>query len=94
MPEAGRYPADLGAEVVKLASSARPEPVRGTGPHKDGIIAPGRSLSYHAINAGKHSINVNMKHPRGRQGELDLARLADVVIESFAPGEAESLRIS
>jgi benzylsuccinate CoA-transferase BbsF subunit len=64
------------------------------GPFKDGVPGINRSMSYHAINAGKRSITLNIKSPAGREAVLRLARWADVFIEAFTPGVADGLRIS
>jgi benzylsuccinate CoA-transferase BbsF subunit len=93
-PESARYLADLGADVVKVESSVRIDPLRTLGPYKDGRRGINRSLSYHAINAGKRSILLDAKHPRGHQVLLTLIRWADVFIESFAAGVIDGLRLS
>ena len=92
-PESARYLADLGADVVKVESSMRLDPLRTLGPYKDGRSGINRSLSYHAINAGKRSIILDAKHPRGHEVLLTLVRWADVFVESFAPGVIDSLHL-
>ena len=93
-PESARYLADLGADVVKVESSVRLDPLRTLGPYKGGRSGINRSLSYHAINAGKRSIVLDAKHPRGHEVLLTLVRWADVFVESFAPGVIDSLHLS
>jgi benzylsuccinate CoA-transferase BbsF subunit len=93
-PESARYLGDLGAEVVKLESGVRRDPLRSLGPFKNGVPGPHLSLSYHAINAGKRSLALDLKDPRGHDAVLRLARWADVVVEAFTPGVAESLKVS
>ncbi|KAB2912924.1 MAG: CoA transferase [Hyphomicrobiaceae bacterium] len=93
-PESARYLADLGAQVVKAESSVRIDPLRTLGPFKDGRSGHNRSLSYHAINAGKRSVLLDLKHPRGIEAFLRLVRWADVLIESFAAGVIDSLGLS
>ncbi len=92
-PVSGRYLADLGADVVKIESRSRIDPLRTLGPFKDGKSGPERSISYHNMNAGKRGLAVNLKQPRGRDLILRLADWADVVLESFTPGVLESLRL-
>jgi benzylsuccinate CoA-transferase BbsF subunit len=92
-PSTGRYLADLGADVVKLESARRMDPLRYLGPFKNATPGLGRSLSYHNINAGKRSLTLDIKHPRGREIILDLVKWADVVIESFSPGVLDSLQL-
>ena len=92
-PVSARYLADLGADVIKVESARRIDPVRTLGPFKDGKASPERSLSYHNLNAGKRCITINMKEPRGRELILRLAEWADVVFESFTPGVLDSLQL-
>jgi benzylsuccinate CoA-transferase BbsF subunit len=84
-PLSARGLADLGAEVVKVESSTRIDPVRAMPPFKDGAFGVERSLSYHNYNADKRCVCLNLKHPGGREAVVRLARWADVLIESFAP---------
>jgi benzylsuccinate CoA-transferase BbsF subunit len=93
-PVTGRYLADLGADVVKLESSRRVDPLRTLGPFKDGKPGLERSISYHNLNAGKRSLTVDIKHPRGRDAILRLVEWADVLIESFSPGVLEDLDLA
>lgn len=90
-PMSGRYLADLGADVIKVESSQRIDPLRTLGPFKDGKPGPERSLSYHFINAGKRSITLDISSKSGQQVVRELARECDVVIESFTPGVMERL---
>ena len=90
-PTSARYLADLGAEVVKVESSGRLDPVRTLGPFLDGQVGVDRSVSYHNFNARKRSIALDLKHPDARPPVESLIRWADVVIESFAPGAAARL---
>jgi benzylsuccinate CoA-transferase BbsF subunit len=93
-PESARCLADLGADVVKLESGVRRDPMRAIGPFKNGVSGPNRSFAYHAINAGKRSLTLDVKDVRGREVVLRLARWADVFIEAFTPGVLDSLKLS
>jgi len=92
-PVSGRYLADLGADVIKVESSRRIDPVRTLGPFKDGKMGPERSVSYHNLNAGKRCIALDMRKPQGRLLVLRLAEWADVAIESFTPGVLDELQL-
>ncbi|HEY6417606.1 MAG TPA: CoA transferase [Candidatus Binataceae bacterium] len=92
-PLSGRYLSDLGADVIKVESRSRIDPLRTLGPFKDGKPGPERSISYHNLNAGKRSLAINMKEERGREIILRLAGWADVVLESFTPGVLENLKL-
>jgi benzylsuccinate CoA-transferase BbsF subunit len=93
-PESARYLGDLGADVIKVESAARRDPLRTLGPFVGGRSGLNRSLSYHTINAGKRSIALDIKHPHGREVLLKLARWADVLVESFSPGVIDRLKLS
>jgi benzylsuccinate CoA-transferase BbsF subunit len=90
-PTTCRYLADLGADVVKVESQGRVDPVRTLGPFIDHEPGIERSVSYHNFNAGKRSIALDMKQPDARRVLEPLIRWADVVVESFAPGAAGRL---
>jgi alpha-methylacyl-CoA racemase len=71
--------ADLGADVVRID---RPQPA-GLG------LAMDRQ---HDVNArGRRSVVLDLKRDAGRDAALQLAAGADVLIEGFRPGVAESL---
>src|SRR5712692_8516048 len=93
-PASGRYLADMGADVVKVESSKRIDPVRTLGPFKDGRSGPERSVSYHNLNAGKRCIALDIRKPEGRELVIRLAQWADVMLESFTPGVLEELHLS
>src|SRR5260370_35273446 len=90
-PASARYLADMGADVVKVESSKRIDPVRTLGPFKDGKTGPERSVAYHNLNAGKRCVAIDIRRPEGREIVLRLAEWADVVLESFTPGGVETL---
>src|SRR5882672_550442 len=92
-PVSGRYLADLGADVIKIESSRRIDPLRTLGPFKDGKASPERSLSYHNLNAGKRCATVNITDASGREVILRLAAWADVVLESFTPGVLDEMHL-
>lgn len=92
-PASARYLADMGADVIKIESSKRIDPVRTLGPFKDGKTGPERSVSYHNLNAGKRCIAIDIRRPEGREIILRLAKWADVVLESFTPGVLETLQL-
>jgi benzylsuccinate CoA-transferase BbsF subunit len=90
-PASARCLADLGADVVKVESSRRIDPVRTLGPFPDGEAGPDRSISYQAYNAGKRSVLLDLSSESGHDLALRLASWADLVIESFAPGVIDQL---
>jgi benzylsuccinate CoA-transferase BbsF subunit len=92
-PASARYLADMGADVIKVESFKRIDPVRTLGPFKDGKTGPERSVSYHNLNAGKRCIAIDIRRLEGREIVLRLVDWADVVLESFTPGVLETLKL-
>jgi benzylsuccinate CoA-transferase BbsF subunit len=85
---------DFGAEVIKVESASRPDPVRVGGPYRDAIPGINRSGYFASRNTGKRSFAVNLKNPRSRETLFELIRQADVVSNNFGPGAMERLGLS
>ena len=79
-PHCGRMLADLGAEVIKI-EAPEGDMMRTRPP-----LRAGASTSFGQLNAGKKSIVLDLKSPRGVEAALRLAATADVVVENFRPG--------
>ncbi len=79
-PYCSRLLSDLGAEVIKI-EPPEGDMMRGRPPEKDG-----ESLYFGALNCGKRSVSLDLKHPRGVALARDLVARADVVLENFRPG--------
>jgi len=86
-PLIGRTLADFGATVVRVESSKRIETARLMGPFPGGKPDPQRSVLYDNCNANKYGLSLNLAKPEARAVALDLADWADVVVESFMPGQ-------
>lgn len=89
-PMTGRYLADLGADVVKVESSTRIDPLRTLGPFT-GAPNDRNSISYQFINAGKRSIAIDLRRDEGRTLALELVSRVDVLLQSYTPGVMERL---
>jgi crotonobetainyl-CoA:carnitine CoA-transferase CaiB-like acyl-CoA transferase len=72
--------ADLGADVIKVE---RPD-----GGDAARTLVPG---TFAAVNRGKRSVTLNLRHDADREQLYALVRTADVFIEGFRPGVAERL---
>ncbi|KAJ4322142.1 hypothetical protein N0V84_004977 [Fusarium piperis] len=46
---------------------------------------------FSAVNRNKRSVTVNMKHPKGKEILIKLAKNADVLVENFKPGTLDRL---
>lgn len=93
-PMCGRYLADLGADVIKVESSRRLDPLRTLGPFRNAVPHPEATLSYHNINAGKRSVTLDLSAAAGQDIVRRLVRQVDVVIESFTAGTMERMGLS
>jgi formyl-CoA transferase len=79
--------ADLGADVIKVERPGTGDDTRHWGPP----FVNGESAYFLSVNRNKRSIEVDLKHPRGRQLVVELARRADVFVENFLPGTLDGL---
>ena len=86
-PVVGRALADFGATVVRIESGTRIETARLMQPFYQGRTGRENSALYGTCNAGKYGVTLNLKTEEGRAVARDLARWADVVAESYAPGQ-------
>jgi formyl-CoA transferase/CoA:oxalate CoA-transferase len=77
---------DLGADVVKVERPRSGDSTRAWPPQWNGTAA-----AYLTFNRNKRSIAIDLKHPRGRELAQQLARTADVVVESLRGGSARKL---
>jgi crotonobetainyl-CoA:carnitine CoA-transferase CaiB-like acyl-CoA transferase len=89
-PWCGMTLADLGAEVIKL-EPLEGDDTRGYGPPFIGSGEEGLSAYFASCNRGKRAIAMDLRHPQARPLLEALIREADVLIENFRSGVAESL---
>lgn len=83
-PFATLYLADLGANVLKISTDSRPDPVH----HMEPFIPTSHKLSAVAayLDRGKRSIQLNLKNPLAMGIIRQLIAEYDVVVEQFRPG--------
>ena len=99
-PFCGMNLARLGAEVIKVEMPGRGDPVRANGPFvgPDGTHATRRSdidisISFLKRNQGVKSVTLDLKHERGRDMFLELAKSSDVLVENLSPGAMSRLAL-
>ena len=80
-PFAGLMLAEMGAQVVKIESSARLDITRR--PHAMYGKPPS---SFEQINANKLSVCLNLKEPRAVELALELVSVSELALENFRPG--------
>ncbi len=86
----GKILAELGVDVIKVERPGG-DPSRKIGPFWHDQTDPEKSLYWFAYNSSKRAITLNLGTEEGRRIFRDLAKTADFVIESFAPGEMDRL---
>jgi crotonobetainyl-CoA:carnitine CoA-transferase CaiB-like acyl-CoA transferase len=86
-PALGRALADFGATVVRVESSTRIETARLMGPYLGGQPDPQRCALFDTYNVGKLGLTLDLTRPEGQAVARDLAAWADVLVESFVPGQ-------
>ena len=80
----------MGAEVIKVERPGSGDLARVLGADPDRNKA-GAGVSFLAQNAGKKSITLDMKSPRGKALLKQLVQTADILVENFRPGVMERL---
>jgi crotonobetainyl-CoA:carnitine CoA-transferase CaiB-like acyl-CoA transferase len=83
--------ADYGADVVKVEPPRTGDPVRSTPPFHADRPDPEGGLLHLYLNTNKRSVALDLRTPRGRALLLELARDADVLVESCRPGAMDRL---
>jgi crotonobetainyl-CoA:carnitine CoA-transferase CaiB-like acyl-CoA transferase len=88
-PYATKLLADYGADVLKV-EPPEGDPTRRYGPFRDEIAHPERSGLFLHLNTNKRSYVLDASAPGAGDTIARLAAVADVLVEDFAPGEAEA----
>ena len=84
--------ADMGADVIKIEPPSGDES-RRIPPFKDDTPHPEKSLYCLHFNTNKRSVTLDVEKPDGRAILIELARKADVLIETARPGRMDELGI-
>jgi len=84
-PVTVKYLADNGADVIRIESHARIDPLRSAPPWKDAQPGIDNSQFFASYNTSKKGITLDMSKPQAREIFLRLLPWADVVTESFTP---------
>ncbi|HEY1653014.1 MAG TPA: CoA transferase [Acidimicrobiales bacterium] len=76
----------LGADVIKVESPERPDPMRMSATRRPSDPQWMEwSPIFHAVNTSKRAITLDLADPKGKLHFEHLARHADVVVENFTP---------
>lgn len=82
--------AHMGADVIKVEAPGRGDLARQLGADME-LNEKLMGVSFMAQNAGKRSITLNLKEPRGKEILKKLVAKADVLVENFRPGVMDRL---
>jgi len=82
--------ADLGADVIRVEPPGGDE-LRRIGPFYKGVVDPEKSLLHFYLNTNKASVTLNFTTEDGKEILKRLAKVADVIVETFPPGYLDSL---
>jgi crotonobetainyl-CoA:carnitine CoA-transferase CaiB-like acyl-CoA transferase len=94
-PMCTEYLAALGADVIKVESIQRPDPMRFSVLLESSVEQwYEQGGIYQSANLNKRSLTLNLSDPRGRDVALRLAATADVVIENFTPRVMEQFGLT
>lgn len=82
--------AHMGADVIKVENRKGGDLARQLGADPE-LAKRNMGISYLAQNAGKRSLTIDFKNPKGKALFKRLVRTADVVVENFRPGVMKRL---
>src|SRR4051794_5293859 len=82
--------AQLGADVIKVEVPGSGDLARQLGADPE-LNRRNMGASFLAQNAGKRSITINLKNPKGQEVFRRLVATSEVVVENFRPGVMEGL---
>lgn len=85
-PAVTMHLADFGAEVIKVEDTGEGDYLRGFPPQVHAGDGSPAHPSFIALNRGKRSVRLNLKHPDAREALLRLLDNSDALVESFRPG--------
>ena len=77
---------DMGAEVIKVETPGKGDPVRSQGGMKDGL-----SWYFASFNRNKKSVELDLYSEEGRALLAQLLETADVLVENFRPGVLDKM---
>jgi len=86
----GKLMADMGADVIKVERPGG-DPARRIPPFWRDEPGDDTSFSFLYTNTSKRGITLDLLRPEGQELLLQLAEKAEVVVETFAPGEMDAL---
>ncbi len=80
-----RLLADLGAEVLKIESESRIDPIRYRGVQPPDHFSINTNGTFNDCSGGKKSVTLNLKTEEGIEAVRELAKQADLVTSNYTP---------
>lgn len=90
-PYCAKLLADLGAEVIKVEEPELGDPARHRGPFLRDVPNPERSGLFLYLNTNKLGITLNLRTKTGQHIFRELAKQADILVESYPPQTMDEL---
>lgn len=84
-PLTTRLLADLGADVIKIESENRLDPIRHIGPQPTEFVSLDTNGVFNDAGAGKRAVTINVDTPDGQDLVRQLVATADVVTANYTP---------
>ena len=81
----------MGAEVIKIESSAKLDLARYYPPFKDHIPGPDTAMWFAQMHRNSLSVTLNLREPEGVELAKRLVSISDVMAENFRAGVADRL---
>ncbi len=88
-PLGTRLLADLGADVIKVESEYRLDPIRYIGVQPPGEMSWNTNGQFNDCNANKRAMTLNLNTPEGIAAVRRLAATADVITSNYTPHRLE-----
>ncbi len=85
-PQCTAWLAVMGAEVIRIESHQRLDPIRFIGQNPRDLKGPDGSPLFNGLNYSKKGITLNLGHPQGVALAKEIVRRSDIVIENFTAG--------
>jgi crotonobetainyl-CoA:carnitine CoA-transferase CaiB-like acyl-CoA transferase len=92
-PACSYYLGLLGAEVIKVESTAKGDAIRHRGGTDSEAAASGMSTSYLTQGAGKRSVALDLESASGLERFHQLLARADVLVENHVPATMQRLQL-
>src|SRR5512140_3103984 len=86
----GKLLADMGADVIKIEPPGG-DATRHLPPFWEDRPGPDSSLFFLYMNTSKRGVTLDITRPTGHDVFRQLARTADIIVETFAPDHLDAL---